>query len=193
MTRPVRQGQPCWCGSVPGRTKSMPTRALFTSPPARKNAFFGRLRPVLDAAPNPAPALAPMPTLRPTAASTADADRAALHTTASGVPNEHVSRLRHSICSSFCSTTTTSSWRSNHHAGATSCTRSSNGGLQHAPARAMTMFNITDGNNNVSRDKPVEHIARTHAHARPHTWPGAFAQMSARFHPRCAGGRVGGG
>ena len=40
------------------------------------------------------PALAPMPTLRPTAASTADADRAALHTTASGVPNEHVSRLR---------------------------------------------------------------------------------------------------
>ena len=32
-----------------------------------------------------------MPTLGPTAASTADADRAALHTTASGVPNEHVS------------------------------------------------------------------------------------------------------
>ena len=29
---------------------------------------------------------------------------------------------------------------------------------QHAPARAMTMFNITDGNNNISRDKPVEHI-----------------------------------
>ena len=107
---------------------------------------------------NPAPALAPMPTLRPTAASTADADRAALHTTASGVPNEHVSRLRHSFCSSSCSTTTTSSWRSNHHAGATSCTRSSNGGLQHAPARAMTMFNITDDNNNISRDKPVEHI-----------------------------------
>ena len=25
------------------------------------------------------------------------------------------------------------------------------------------------------------------------TWPGAFAQMSARFHPRYAGGRVGGG
>ena len=99
-----------------------------------------------------------MPTLGPTAASTADADRAALHTTASGVPNEHVSRLRHSFCSSSCSTTTTSSWRSNHHAGATSCTRSSNGGLQHAPARAMTMFIITDGNNNVSRDKPVEHI-----------------------------------
>ena len=22
----------------------------------------------------------------------------------------------------------------------------------------MTMFNITDGNNNISRDKPVEHI-----------------------------------
>ena len=43
---------------------------------------------------NPAPALAPMPTLGPTAASTAEADRAALHTTASGVPNEHVSRLR---------------------------------------------------------------------------------------------------
>ena len=40
------------------------------------------------------PALAPMPTLGPTAASTAEADRAALHTTASGVPNEHVSRLR---------------------------------------------------------------------------------------------------
>ena len=33
-------------------------------------------------------------TLGPTAASTAEADRAALHTTASGVPNEHVSRLR---------------------------------------------------------------------------------------------------
>ena len=28
------------------------------------------------------------------AASTAEADRAALHTTVSGVPNEHVSRLR---------------------------------------------------------------------------------------------------
>ena len=28
--------------------------------------------------------------------------------------------------------------------------------------------------------------ARTHAHARPQTWPGAFAQMSARFHPRYA-------
>ena len=44
--------------------------------------------------PYPAPALAPLPTLGPTAASTAEADRAALHTTASGVPNEHVSRLR---------------------------------------------------------------------------------------------------
>ena len=32
-----------------------------------------------------------MPTLGPTAAGTVDADRAALHTTASGVPNEHVS------------------------------------------------------------------------------------------------------
>ena len=42
--------------------------------------------PILDAD--------PMPTLGPTAASAADADRAALHTTASGVPNEHVSRLR---------------------------------------------------------------------------------------------------
>ena len=40
------------------------------------------------------PALAAMPTLLPTAASTADADRAALHTTASDVPNEQVSRLR---------------------------------------------------------------------------------------------------
>ena len=30
--------------------------------------------------------------------------------------------------------------------------------LQYAPARAMTMFNITDGKNNISRDKPVEHI-----------------------------------
>ena len=45
-------------------------------------------------APIKPPALAPMPTLGPTAAGTADADRAALHTTASGVPNEHVSRLR---------------------------------------------------------------------------------------------------
>ena len=32
--------------------------------------------------------------------------------------------------------------------------------------------------------------ARTHAHARPQTWPGAFAQMSARFHPRYACMRV---
>ena len=28
-------------------------------------------------------------------------------------------------------------------------------------------------------------------HARPHTWPGAFAHMSARFHPRYAGGLSG--
>ena len=36
--------------------------------------------------------------------------------------------------------------------------------------------------------------ARTHAHARPQTWPGAFAQMSARFHPRyaCTRARYGG-
>ena len=39
----------------------------------------------------------PMPTLGPTAASAADADRAALHTTASGVPNEHVSGLAATI------------------------------------------------------------------------------------------------
>ena len=43
-------------------------------------------------------------------------------------------------------------WRPNHHAGATSCTMSSNGGRHHAPAREMTMFNITDGNNNISRE-----------------------------------------
>ena len=55
----------------------------------------------------------------------------------------------------------------------------------------MIMFNITDGNNNISRHKPVEHInvvigLHVSAHARPQTWPGAFAQMSARFHPRYA-------
>ena len=58
----------------------------------------------------------------------------------------------------------------------------------------MTMFNITDGINNISRDKPVEHIDMViglHvSHARPQTWPGAFAQMSARFHPRYACMRV---
>ena len=32
--------------------------------------------------------------------------------------------------------------------------------------------------------------ARTHGHARPQTWPGAFAQMSACFHPRYACMRV---
>ena len=51
-----------------------------------------------------APALSVMPTLSPTAASAADADRAALHTTASGVPNQHVSLLRQWFCS--CASTT---------------------------------------------------------------------------------------
>ena len=37
---------------------------------------------------------------------------------------------------------------------------------------------------------PAQTPARTPAQtgAQPHTWPGAFAQMSARFHPRYAGG-----
>jgi hypothetical protein len=50
----------------------------------RARAYFGQIQP---------PAR-PYATLLPTAASTADANRAALHTTASGVPNEPVSRLR---------------------------------------------------------------------------------------------------
>ena len=38
---------------------------------------------------------------------------------------------------------------------------------------------------------PAQTPARTPAQtgAQPHTWPGAFAQMSARLHPRYAGGR----
>ena len=36
---------------------------------------------------------------------------------------------------------------------------------------------------------PAQTPARTPA--QPHTWPGAFAQMSARLHPRYAGGRGG--
>jgi hypothetical protein len=70
------------------------------------------------------PILAPMPTLGPTAASTADADRAALHTTASGVPNEHVSRLRqHSKTTrpQYDSTSFESSRRDLHKSGHSFC------------------------------------------------------------------------
>ena len=67
-------------------------KARYKAPPSgskpRQHGSDGAMPP------DPAPALGPMPTLGPTAAGTADADRAALHTTASGVPNEHVSRLR---------------------------------------------------------------------------------------------------
>ena len=62
-----------------------------------------------------------MPTLGPTAASTADADRAALHTTASGVPNEHVSRLRQWFCSCASTTTTPTAERINWYGKQTTC------------------------------------------------------------------------
>ena len=92
--------------------------------------------PILDAD--------PMPTLGPTAASAADADRAALHTTASGVPNEHVSRLRQWFCSCASTTITPAAERIKWYGKQTNCCIGSTERLQHAPARALTLMTMGD-------------------------------------------------
>ena len=85
-----------------------------------------------------------MPTLGPTAASAADADRAALHTTASGVPNEHVSRLRQWFCSCASTTITPAAERINWYGKQTNCCIGSTERLQRAPARALTLMTMGD-------------------------------------------------
>ena len=87
-----------------------------------------------------------MPTLSPTAASAADADRAALHTTASGVPNEHVSRLRQWFCSCASTTITPTAERINWYGKQTNCCIGSTERPQRAPARASTLMTVDDGN-----------------------------------------------
>ena len=87
-----------------------------------------------------------MPTLGPTAASAADADRAALHTTASGVPNEHVSRLRQWFCSCASTTITPTAERINWYGKQTNCCIGSTERLQRAPARALTLMTMDDDN-----------------------------------------------
>ena len=87
-----------------------------------------------------------MPTLGPTAASAADADRAALHTTASGVPNEHVSRLRQWFCSCASTTITPAAERINWYGKQTNCCIGSTERLQRAPARALTLMTMDDDN-----------------------------------------------
>ena len=91
-----------------------------------------------------APALSAMPTLSPTAASAADADRAALHTTTSGVPNEHVSRLRQWFCSCASTTITPAAERINWYGKQTNCCIGSTERLQRAPARALTLMTMGD-------------------------------------------------
>ena len=76
-----------------------------------------------------------MPTLSPTAASAADADRAALHTTASGVPNEHVSRLRQWFCSCASTTITPAAERIKWYGKQTNCCIGSTERPQRAPPR----------------------------------------------------------
>ena len=87
-----------------------------------------------------------MPTLGPTAASAADADRAALHTTASRVPNEHVSRLRQWFCSCASTTITPAAERINWYGKQTTCCIGSTDRLQHAPARDLTLMTMDDDN-----------------------------------------------
>ena len=94
--------------------------------------------PILDAD--------PMPTLGPTAASAADADRAALHTTASGVPNEHVSRLRQWFCSCASTTITPAAERINWYGKQTNCCIGSTERLKRAPARALTLMTMDEDN-----------------------------------------------
>ena len=87
-----------------------------------------------------------MPTLGPTAASTADADRAALHTTASGVPNEHVSRLRQWFCSCASTTITPAAERIKWYGKQTNCCIGSTERLPRAPARALTLMTMDEDN-----------------------------------------------
>ena len=87
-----------------------------------------------------------MPTLSPTAASAADADRAALHTTASGVPNEHVSRLRQWFCSCASTTITPAAERINWYGKQTNCCIGSTERPQRAPARALTLMTMDEDN-----------------------------------------------
>jgi hypothetical protein len=87
-----------------------------------------------------------MPTLSPTAASAADADRAALHTTASGVPNEHVSRLRQWFCSCASTTITPTAERINWYGKQTNCCIGSTERLKRAPARALTLMTMDEDN-----------------------------------------------
>ena len=88
-------GGPCGpAGAIGGVCACVPGVGTVGSFTALRMSMYLRGSKKLNVREIQAPALAPMPTLGPTAASTADADRAALHTTASGVPNEHVSRLR---------------------------------------------------------------------------------------------------
>ena len=89
---------------------------------------------------------APMPTLGPTAASTAEADRAALHTTAFGVPNEHVSRLRQWFCSCASTSITPTAERINWYGKQANCCIGSIERLKRAPARALTLMTMDDDN-----------------------------------------------
>ena len=92
------------------------------------------------------PILGPMLTLGPTAASAADDDRAALHTTASGVPNEHVSRLRQWFCSCASTTITPAAERINWYGKQTNCCIGSTERPQRAPARALTLMTMDEDN-----------------------------------------------
>ena len=83
------------------------------------------------------------------AASAAAADRAALHTTASGVPNEHVSRLRQWFCSCArpaSTTITPAAERINWYGKPTDCCIGSTERLQHAPARALILMTMDEDN-----------------------------------------------
>ena len=95
---------------------------------------------------NNTPALSAMPTLSPTAASAADAGHAALHTTASGVPNEHVSRLRQWFCSCASTTITPAAERIKWYGKQTNCCIGSTERPQRAPARALTLMTMDEDN-----------------------------------------------
>ena len=107
----------------------------------------GRLRQPHQSAPKSArTTTTTTTTTTPTVASAADADRAALHTTASGVPNEHVSRLRQWFCSCASTTITPAAERINWYGKQTTCCIGSTDRLQHAPARDLTLVTMEDDN-----------------------------------------------
>ena len=119
----------------------LPIRPPGLPPPSRTKDWqqqHNTETPILDAD--------PMPTLGPTAASAADADRAALHTTASGVPNEHVSRLRQWFCSCASTTITPTAERINWYGKQTICCIGSTERLKRAPARALTLMTMDEDN-----------------------------------------------